>query len=244
MSYNVLQALKFGLEGGEFSANVSKASRYFIADWVVLRAKQDIPPQTEVTISYIDACADYSLQASWLESLGIPDTALKERARRWAETSDPELLAVQRCLSSGQSEIGSCVGGPLEEKKRFLHQIGAETGLIWCWGQLVQWLRGLKAAAQNAGETAAALGAALAAAELLSRHLVPRGLVIGVELVPGMQVGTRQVKGWQGCFEAGIRQILQQHSSAGNSACFGDIVDACQFRRGLGCTLGAVGSLL
>ena len=74
-----------------------KATRCFIADWVLLRAKKEIPEDTEITISYIDACADYSLQASWLQGLGVPDLALQERARRWLE-SDPELLALKQSL--------------------------------------------------------------------------------------------------------------------------------------------------
>ena len=131
-----------------------KATRYFIADWVLLRAKKDIPGNTEVTISYIDACADYFLQASWLESLAVSDVALKERARRWQETTDPELFAVQRSLSSSDFERPSSAGGPLQEKQRYLRQFQAEAGSIWCWGQLVQWLRGVKIAAQNAGDLA------------------------------------------------------------------------------------------
>eukprot|EP00931_Biecheleriopsis_adriatica_P117454 TRINITY_DN92975_c0_g1_i1.p1 TRINITY_DN92975_c0_g1~~TRINITY_DN92975_c0_g1_i1.p1 ORF type:complete len:559 (+),score=112.18 TRINITY_DN92975_c0_g1_i1:25-1701(+) len=156
-------------------ADKPNATRSFIADWSLVHAKKDIPADSEVTLSYIDACAEYEVQASWLESLGVCDDALKERSRRWSESAEPHILAIKAQFT----QVGSASTlwppeaaeeGALSEQARYLDLLHSGKAEIWCWGQLVRWLRDRKVLDREHGHVQRALGASLAIAELVERH--------------------------------------------------------------------------
>lgn len=156
------------------SANVTRS---FIADWAFVRATRNISAGSDLLLSYIDACADYSIQLSWLLSLGIEDESLKDRADRWQQTTERHIVAIRSIGASQEASLEqwppteTSEGGPLEEKKRYLRLLDAhEDQPVWCWGRLVGWLRDQSALHRERGQICKALGAALAAAALTEKN--------------------------------------------------------------------------
>eukprot|EP00930_Biecheleria_cincta_P076010 TRINITY_DN63210_c0_g1_i1.p1 TRINITY_DN63210_c0_g1~~TRINITY_DN63210_c0_g1_i1.p1 ORF type:complete len:553 (+),score=100.86 TRINITY_DN63210_c0_g1_i1:22-1659(+) len=155
----------------------ANVSRHFIADWGIVRATCNISAGSELLLSYIDACADYNMQLSWLLSLGIEDNDLKDRADRWQQSTEKHVVGIrsigfnQYAPSEQWPPTEPAEGGPLEEKKHYLRLLDAhEDQPVWCWGRLVGWLRDQSALHRERSQIGKALGAALAAAALTEKN--------------------------------------------------------------------------
>lgn len=168
-------------------ASVANSTRIGIADWLLVRARYNVCVGEWLTVSYVDATEDYAVELMKLNSLGVADAALERRARRWASVDDPHLEDVKSCLAADFDRLPAEVpshlfvptqGSPIGEMRQFLSLLKAESGQLWCWGQLVRWLRCVRSVGESKSQPARCLGAALAEAELLERHLDSNAIVL------------------------------------------------------------------